>query len=265
MERIKSLFGKLEEKGEKPLIIYATGCDPDFETSLNYFRLIFKYADIVEIGIPFSDPLADGPTIQKAHERALKSGATLKKIIEIASILRNEFPEKGIVLMGYYNPIFVYGEDKFIKDSKEAGVDGFIVPDLPPEEGMEFSKKAKKEGLEPVFLAAPTSTDERLKLIGEASGNFIYYVSLTGTTGMREELQYERICRDIERVKSVTGKKVVVGFGISRKEHIFKLYKSSDGFVVGSAVVNRIENEDLKGLESLLFELKNAIKEAAEK
>jgi len=265
MERVESLFRALESKGEKPLIIYATGCDPDFETSLNYFRLILKYADMVEVGIPFSDPLADGPTIQKAHERALKAGATVSKILKLVSVLREEFPEKVILLMGYYNPIFVYGEDRFIEDSKKAGVDGFIVPDLPPEEGMEFSEKVKESGLEPIFLAAPTSTDDRLQLIGKGSGSFIYYVSLTGTTGVREELQYERILKDVERVKSITGKKVVVGFGISKKEHIFKLYRAPDGFVVGSAVVNKIENGDFKGLENLLSELKNAIKEAAEK
>ncbi len=263
MERVKSLFGKLETKGEKPLIIYAAGCDPDFETSLEYFRIILKYADMVEIGIPFSDPLADGPTIQKAHERALKSGASIKEILRLTSILREEFPGKIIILMGYYNPIFVYGEEKFILDSKNVGVDGFIIPDLPPEEGASFSEKAKKAGLEPVFLAAPTSTDNRLSLIGKVSGNFIYYVSLTGTTGVREDLQYEKILKDIERVKKLTRKKVVVGFGISRKEHILNLSLKADGFVIGSAVVKKIEKNDKEGLVKLLSELKNAIKEAS--
>lgn len=258
MERIEKAF-----EGKKPLIIYATACDPDFNTSLEFFRIILKYADIVEVGMPFSDPLADGPTIQKAHERALKSGANTRKVLELVSILREEFPDKGILLMGYYNPIFVYGEEKFVEDAFRAGADGFIVPDLPPEEGKSFSDFAKSKGLSPVFLAAPTSTDERLKLIAEVTGDFIYYVSLTGTTGAREELDFDAINEDIKRVKTVTGKKVVVGFGISRKRHIISLYEVADGFVVGSAVVKKIETMDKFGLEELLKELKNGIKEAS--
>ncbi|OMH40668.1 tryptophan synthase subunit alpha [Desulfurobacterium indicum] len=251
MGRIEKAF---EEK--KPLIIYATACDPDFNTSLEFFRIILKYADIVEVGMPFSDPLADGPTIQKAHERALKSGANTRKVLELVSVLRKEFPDKGILLMGYYNPIFVYGEEKFVEDAFHAGSDGFIVPDLPPEEGKSFSDLAKSKGLSPIFLAAPTSTDERLKLIAEVTGDFIYYVSLTGTTGAREELDFDAINEDIRRVKTVTGRKVVVGFGISKKRHIINLYEAADGFVVGSAVVKNIEAMDKFGLEELLKELK---------
>ncbi|WP_022847209.1 MULTISPECIES: tryptophan synthase subunit alpha [unclassified Desulfurobacterium] len=258
MKRIEKAF-----KGKKPLIIYATACDPDFDTSLEFFRIILKYADVVEVGMPFSDPLADGPTIQKAHERALKSGANTEKVFELVSVLREEFPDKGILLMGYYNPVFVYGEEKFIDDAAAAGADGFIVPDLPPEEGKNFSEYAKRKGLSPVFLAAPTSTDDRLKLIAEVSGDFIYYVSLTGTTGARDELDYPSIKADIERVKKVTEKKVVVGFGISKKKHIISLYGAADGFVVGSAVVKKIEQLDRLGLEELLRELKNGIKEAS--
>ena len=162
--------------------------------------------------------------------------------------------------MGYYNPIFVYGEERFIRDAKSAGADGFIVPDLPPEEGMDFARKVKSLKLSPVFLAAPTSTDERLKLIGEVTGEFIYYVSVTGITGEREELAYREIERDIERVKKITGKRTVVGFGISKLEHIKQMYNSPDGFVVGSAVVKRVESWDLAGLRELLSSLKAATK-----
>ncbi len=260
MERIKRTFQELEERGEKPLIVYATACDPDCEESIEIFKKIMKFADMVEIGMAFSDPLADGPTIQKAHERALAAGSTTIKVLNLAKKLREAFPEKPLILMGYYNPIFVYGEDNFIKDAKEAGIDGFIVPDLPPEEGMEFSLKVKNAGLSPIFLAAPTSTDERLRLIEKATGDFIYYVSVTGITGEREELAYEKIVKDIERVKRVTGKRTVVGFGISRKEHIINMFKAPDGFVVGSAVVNRIAKKDYQGLEELLSELKEATK-----
>ncbi len=260
MERIRETFKKLRERGEKPLIVYATACDPNCRESLDYFKLILEYADMVEVGMPFSDPLADGPTIQRAHERALSSGANTYRVLELVFSLRESYPEKPIILMGYYNPIFVYGEERFIKDSKEVGVDGFIVPDLPPEEGESFSANAKKEGLSPVFLAAPTSTDERLEKIGRLSGEFIYYVSLTGITGEREELAYKEIEREVSRVKAITGKPTVVGFGISKKEHIRKMYNTPDGFVVGSAVVRRIEEKDRGGLKELLSSLKEATK-----
>ena len=260
MERIKNCFERLEAKGEKPLIVYATACDPNCSKSLEIFRLILKYADMVEIGMPFSDPLADGPTIQKAHERALVAGANTQKVLELVRRIRDFESEKPLILMGYYNPIFVYGEEKFIRDAFQAGVDGFIVPDLPPEEGEDFARKVKSMKLSPIFLAAPTSTDDRVKRIGEVTGEFIYYVSVTGITGEREELAYREIERDIERVKRITGKKTVVGFGISRGKHIKEMYNSPDGFVVGSAVVKRIEQEDYKGLESLLEELKAATK-----
>jgi tryptophan synthase alpha chain len=260
MERIVKSFEELAKKGEKPLIVYATACDPNCTRSLDYFKLILEYADMVEVGMPFSDPLADGPTIQKAHERALASGANTCKVLELVSLLREFTPEKPILLMGYYNPIFVYGEDRFIRDAKACGVDGFIVPDLPPEEGRDFSRKVKSLKLSPVFLAAPTSTDERLKVIGEVTGEFVYYVSVTGITGEREELAYRQVEEDVSRVKRVTGKRAVVGFGISRPEHIRKMYNSPDGFVVGSAVVRRIEEGDFKGLKELLRSLKEATK-----
>lgn len=260
MERIRRTFQELEAKGEKPLIVYATACDPDCDETVEVFRTILSVADMVEVGMPFSDPLADGPTIQKAHERALAAGSTTARVLDLVSRMREEFPEKPIILMGYYNPIFVYGEERFIEDSKRAGADGFIVPDLPPEEGMEFSRKVKESGLSPIFLAAPTSTDERLKLIEEATGEFIYYVSVTGITGEREELAYEEIMRDIERVKRITGKRTVVGFGISRKEHIIKMFRVPDGFVVGSAVVRKVGERDFEGVRRLLVELKGATK-----
>ncbi|WP_457754844.1 tryptophan synthase subunit alpha, partial [Thermovibrio ammonificans] len=150
-----------------------------------------------------------------------------------------------------------------IKDAKAAGADGFIVPDLPPEEGRDFSRKAKSLKLSPVFLAAPTSTDERVRLIGEVTGDFIYYVSVTGITGEREKLAYKQIEEDIARVKRISGKKTVVGFGISRPEHIKEMYNSPDGFVVGSAVVRRIEQEDFEGLRELLSSLKEATKRSS--
>lgn len=260
MERIKTCFDTLEKKGEKPLIIYATGCDPNCSQSLEIFKLILRYADMVEIGMPFSDPLADGPTIQKAHERALNSGANTEKILELVKKIRESESDKPLILMGYYNPMFVYGIDRFIRDASHVGVDGFIVPDLPPEEGEAFSRSAKSMKLSPIFLATPTSTDDRIRKIGTVTGEFIYYVSVTGITGERKELAYSNIERDIERIKRITGKRTVVGFGISDGKHIREMYNTPDGFVVGSAVVKKIEQEDYRGLESLLRELKAATK-----
>jgi tryptophan synthase alpha chain len=260
MERIKNCFESLEAKGEKPLIVYATACDPDCSKSVDIFKLLLEYADMLEVGMPFSDPLADGPTIQKAHERALSAGANTQKVFELVEKLREFEREKPILLMGYYNPIFIYGEEKFIRDAKAVGVDGFIVPDLPPEEGEDFARKVKSLKLSPVFLAAPTSTDERVKKIGKVTGEFIYYVSVTGITGEREKLAYKEIEMDIRRIKEITGKRTVVGFGISRGEHIKEMYNTPDGFVVGSAVVRRIEKGDMNSLRTLLKELKEATK-----
>ncbi len=262
MNRIKETFEELGRKGEKPFIVYSTACDPNCKDSLKAFKLILKYADIVEVGMPFSDPLADGPTIQKAHERALFAGADTEKVLELVSNLRKEFPKKAIILMGYYNPMYAYGMKKFIEDAKKAGADGFIVPDLPPEEGKNFSKTAKSKGLSPIFLAAPTSNSERLKKIGRSSGDLIYYVSVTGITGEREDLAYEKIGSDIRKIKDITNKKVVVGFGISRPEHIKRMYNLADGFVVGSAVVKYVGRSDFKNLEILLKKLKEATREA---
>jgi tryptophan synthase alpha chain len=264
MERIERTFRELEERGEKPLIVYATACDPTCRDSLDYFKLILEYADMVELGMPFSDPLADGPTIQKAHERALAAGANTEKVLELLSLLREFAPEKPVLLMGYYNPIFVYGVERFVKDAKTAGADGFIVPDLPPEEGREFSRVAKSLKLSPVFLAAPTSTDERVKMIGEVTGEFIYYVSVTGITGERENLSYREIELDVARIKAISGKRTVVGFGISSPDHIKQMYNTPDGFVVGSAVVKRIEQGDREGLRSLLASLKEATKSVSQ-
>jgi tryptophan synthase alpha chain len=260
MERIKACFELLEKAGEKPLIVYATACDPRCSKSLEIFRLILRYADMVEIGMPFSDPLADGPTIQKAHVRALSAGANTRRIFELVEELRRDCHDTPFLLMGYYNPIFVYGEKRFVRDAKAIGVDGFIVPDLPPEEGEGFAEFVKSEGLSPVFLAAPTSTDERVAMIGRVTGEFIYYVSVTGITGERESLSFKEIEEDIARIKRITGKRTVVGFGISRGSHIREMYNTPDGFVVGSAVVRRVEENRLEDLRFLLQELKDATK-----
>ncbi len=240
------------------LVIYATLCDPNCEENLKYLKTILKYADILELGIPFSDPLADGPTIQKAHVRALKAGGSLKKSFKVVKILKEEFKNKDIYVMTYYNPVFKYGEENFLKDLKEANGKGFIIPDLPAEEGENISKNAKALNLDPVFLAAPTSDEKRIKLISKVSGDNIYYVSLTGITGARDKLDFENIKKHYLKVKEISKKHVWIGFGISKKEHVQAL-SFADAIVIGSKVVSFIEKNDLKGLEKFLKEIRSEV------
>lgn len=240
------------------LVIYATLCDPNCIRSMDYLKTILDYADILELGIPFSDPLADGLTIQKAHFRALKAGGNLKKSFEVVSKLKESFPEKKIYIMTYYNPVFKYKEDKFLNNLKEVNGDGFIIPDLPAEEGKELSKKAKALNLDPVFLVAPTSDENRIALISKVSGKNIYYVSLTGITGARESLDFENIKKHYLKVKEISNKTVWIGFGISKKEHVRAL-NFADAIVIGSKVVSFIEKDDIKGLKNFLKDIREEI------
>ncbi len=240
------------------LVIYATLCDPNCQKTLDYLKTILDYADILELGIPFSDPLADGLTIQKAHFRALKAGGNLEKSFEVIRKLKENFQERDIYIMTYYNPVFKYKENRFLTNLKEAKGSGFIIPDLPAEEGEEISKKAKSLGLDPVFLAAPTSDEKRIFLISKVSGKNIYYVSLTGITGARETLDFENIKKHYLKVKKISNKIVWIGFGISRREHI-KALNFADAIVIGSKVVSFIEKEDLRGLKNFLKEIREEV------
>ncbi len=238
--RIEEKFKKLKEANQKALIPFITAGDPDLDTTK---RLVIEMeragADIIELGVPFSDPIADGPAIQKASYRSLKSGTTLKKIIGIVKELRRT-TEIPLVLMTYYNPVFKYGISEFVRDATDAGVDGIIIPDLPPEEGEGIIEEGKRHNLNTIFLLAPTSTKERIKIVASASTGFIYYVSLTGVTGARKSLP-ETVEASVNKIRKATDKPIAVGFGISTAEQAKRIASFADGVIVGSAIVNVIE------------------------
>ncbi len=247
-------------QNKKPLICYFMAGYPSIEDSLKTaFSLIEVGADILEVGLPFSDPVADGPTIQVAHEKAVKDGITPLDVFNITSKIKEKHPEIPLILMTYYNPIFKFGEKDFCEKAKENGIDGFIVPDLPPEEASNFKKLANETGISTIFLLAPTSNEERIKLVSDFSDDFIYYVSLTGITGERDKLPWEEIKSQVSRIKSITDKKVAVGFGVSKKEHTQILSEFADGIIVGSAVVKLQGSRDFNGIKSLVKQLKEGI------
>jgi len=195
--------------------------------------------DLIELGIPFSDPLADGPTIQRASQRALSNGVNTGAILKMVRSVRKKI-NLPLVFMTYYNLVAHYGLGKFVKDSKASGVDGIIIPDLPPEEGQELSKVSKKEDFSVIFLAAPTSTKDRLKVISDKSTGFIYYVSLTGVTGARKKLPKDVISH-VKSLKRITKKPICVGFGISEPKQAKRIANVADGVIVGSALIKIIE------------------------
>tara|TARA_Y100000590_G_scaffold396430_1_gene477149 strand:+ start:990 stop:1775 length:786 start_codon:yes stop_codon:yes gene_type:complete len=236
VSRIKDRLASLN--GNKALVAFYTAGDPDLDASKEIFAVIEKNgADIVEIGVPFSDPLADGPTIQASSYRSLNNGTTLKKIIRMVADIRKT-SELPVVLMTSFNPIFVYGKKEFVADAVKAGVDGVIIPDLPHEEAEEFLAIA--DGLDMIFLLAPTSTPDRIQQIGKISKGFIYYISLTGTTGTKESLSVG-LEEKVSEIKNSVPLPVLVGFGISGPEQAAEAAKVSDGVILGSAIVKLIE------------------------
>lgn len=248
-------------KDQKPLICYFMAGYPSLEKSYETAKaLIEAGADILEVGLPFSDPVADGPTIQVAHEKAVKDGITPVNVFQLTQKIKQDFPDTPLILMTYYNPIFVMGEEKFCQMAKDSGIDGFIVPDLPPEEAEGFKQIVNKNGLDMIFLLAPTSHEDRIKKIGDMSDSFIYYVSLTGITGERETLPWQELEEKVKQIKEITGKFVAVGFGVSKKEHTQKLSKIADGVIVGSAVVKLQGKADIEGIKNLVKELKEGLK-----
>lgn len=254
---ISETFQRLRREGKKAFIPYIMAGDPDFEGTREMVRLFEECgADIVELGVPFTDPLADGPTIQRASERALQNGVTLRKVISHVKWFRQSI-KIPIVLMTYYNPIFKYGLKPFITDAQEAGIDGVIIPDLPLDEAAEFIKLAKKAHICTIFLLAPTSTNERIRKLAKASTGFIYYVSITGITGAALLLDgsMEEV---ISRIKKFTDKPIAVGFGVSTPEEASAVAKISDGVIIGSAIVKRLHGSYTE-LKQYLTSLREAI------
>lgn len=240
MSRIDKKFKELKQLKKKAFIAFISAGDPDLKTTADLVIALGNAGvDIIELGIPFSDPLADGPTIQASFERALKKGVTVPKILQMVGQVR-KFSQTPIALMTSYNPVFHYGEEKFIKDAKAAGVDGIIIPDLPPEEAKTLIALARKADISTVFFFSPTTAAHRVKRISDASTGFIYYVSLTGVTGARTALPADLI-EKIKKAKRSTKKPVCVGFGISTREQVKAISAVSDGVIVGSAIVKEIE------------------------
>jgi tryptophan synthase alpha chain len=238
--RIDRRFAELRKDGRAALVTFLTAGDPDHDTSLAILKAVPQAgADMVELGMPFTDPMADGPAIQASSLRALKSGQTLKKTLAMVRTFRQTDEQTPIVLMGYYNPIYIYGVDRFLADAKSAGVDGLIVVDLPPEEDDELCVPALRAGLNFVRLATPTTDDKRLPAVLANTSGFVYYVSVTGITGMAAP-DTTRVTEAVARIKRHTRLPVAVGFGVKTATHARAIAAGADGVVVGSALVEAV-------------------------
>ena len=240
--RIDKRFSELNKQGRAGLVTFLMAGDPDHETSLAIAKALPKAgADVIELGMPFTDPMADGPAIQAAGLRALKAGATLKKTLALVRDFRKGESDTPIVLMGYYNPIYIYGVDKFLVDAKAAGVDGLIVVDLPPEEDEELCIPALKAGLNFIRLATPTTDDKRLPAVLTNTSGFVYYVSITGITGAATP-QADKVSSAVARIKRHTKLPVAVGFGVRTAEQARGIVAGADAVVVGSALVDALRS-----------------------
>jgi tryptophan synthase alpha chain len=248
MDPIRAVFGRLRRSRRKALMPFIMGGDPDLPTTGELLRVLAESgADLIEVGVPFSDPLADGPTIQRASSRALARGTTPGAVLECVRRAAARVPAP-ILLLSYWNPIMQYGRGRsrgaegaaFLRDARAAGCSGVIVPDLPVEEGQGFRQAALRAGVAPIFLAAPTSPPDRLRRIARCSEGLIYYVSLTGTTGARRRLSHEWL-DGVRQLKLITTKPVCVGFGISTPSQAASVARAADGVIVGSALIRTME------------------------
>ena len=241
MSRIKSTFEHLAGEGRKALIPFITAGDPDAQLTLALLHtLVEAGADVIELGVPFSDPMADGPTIQRASERALAKGMTLRKVLELVVAFRTSNAETPIVLMGYANPIEAMGLEKFAAAAAKAGVDGVLIVDYPPEEAVAFGAAMKAQGIDPIFLLAPTSTATRIAQVAEVASGYVYYVSLAGVTGSGA-LNIEAVAERLPLIREKTGLPVGVGFGIRDAATAARIAGIADAVVVGSRIIEEIE------------------------
>ncbi|OUS11360.1 tryptophan synthase subunit alpha [Rhodospirillales bacterium 47_12_T64] len=243
--RLEKRFADLRAEGRGGLVTFLTAGDPDYDTSLEIVKgLPEAGADVIELGMPFSDPMADGPAIQASSLRALRKGMTLKKTLELVKSFREDNQDTPIILMGYYNPVYIYGVDAFLKDAKEVGVDGFIIVDLPPEHDDEFCMPALEQGLHFIRLTTPTTVGERLPKVLNNTSGFVYYVSILGITGTGTASQ-DNIKQAVTRIKAGTDLPVAVGFGIRTPEQAASIAQVADASVVGSAIIDKLkENLD---------------------
>ncbi len=261
MSRIASMFERTRQQGRIALMPYLPIGYPNVETTLALApALVEAGADLFELGVPYSDPQADGATIQHATHQALLNGVTPRVCLEVAAALRRAVGAP-LVLMGYYNPIARFGDRAFCRAAEESGVDGLIVPDLPPDEADELRSAASDHHLDLIFMVAPTSTDERLRIAVEAASGFVYCVSLSGVTGARSQLA-AGLGEYLDRVRGFTELPLVVGFGISRTEHVREVARHADGAIVASALVDRLDklapSEQVEGAARYVRELADA-------
>lgn len=241
MSRIKSTFDRLAAAGRKALIPFITAGDPDAALSLPLMHaLVAAGSDVIELGVPFSDPMADGPTIQRASERALAKGMTLRKVLDLVQAFRTTDANTPVVLMGYANPIEAMGLDKFAAAAAAAGVDGVLVVDYPPEEAAAFGAAMKANGMDPIFLLAPTSTAARIEQVAEIASGYVYYVSLAGVTGSGA-LNVDAVAERLPLIRERTGLPVGVGFGIRDASTAARIAAIADAVVVGSRIIEEIE------------------------
>jgi tryptophan synthase alpha chain len=242
MSRIKQTFSRLAEQGRKALIPFITAGDPDPEATLPLMHaLVEGGADIIELGVPFSDPMADGPTIQRASERALAKGMTLRKVLELVKHFRTTNADTPVVLMGYANPVEAYGIEPFARDARAAGVDGVLIVDYPPEECAEFSAALKREQLDPIFLLAPTSMESRFEEVAQIGSGYLYYVSLKGVTGSGQ-IDLDEVAARIPLIRSKARMPVGVGFGIRDGATAARIARFADAVVIGSRIIEEIES-----------------------
>jgi len=271
--RIEARFAALKQQGRAALVTFTMAGDPDYATSLAIAQALPNAgADVIELGMPFTDPMADGPAIQAAGLRALRSGQNMKRTLQVVREFRKADDATPIVLMGYYNPIYIYGVDKFLADAKAAGVDGLIVVDLPPEEDEELCLPALKAGLNFIRLATPTTDDKRLPAVLNNTSGFVYYVSITGITGAATP-DAAKVSSAVARIKRHTGLPVAVGFGVKTAAHARAIAQGADGVVVGSALVEALRQSldrqggatpgTVKAVTDLVAELAEGVRAAA--
>jgi tryptophan synthase alpha chain len=268
--RIDKRFADLKREGRAALVTFVTAGDPDYETSLAIIKGLPKAgADIIEFGMPFTDPMADGPAIQEAGLRALKAGQTLIKTLAMVREFRAGDDTTPVVLMGYYNPIYIYGVERFLKDAKVAGIDGLIIVDLPPEEDQELCLPALKAGLNFIRLATPTTDEKRAAAVFQNTSGFVYYVSVLGITGTKTP-DLKSVEQNVIRLKGHTSLPIAVGFGVKTAEQARSIARNADGVVVGSALVNAVKNnltkagkptpETVKAVHALVSEIAQGVR-----
>lgn len=261
MDRLAQCFTTIGKQNSKALVTFITAGDPDLVTTAEMIHLLEEAgADIIELGMPFSDPMADGPTIQLSSERALAAGTTLDDILSMVSAVRTT-SSIPIILMGYLNPIHAYGYDRFTRDAAQAGVDGVLLVDMPPEESREFLRSAAGHGLNVIFLLTPTSDKSRIATVAELGKGFIYYVTVTGVTGARQEVSAS-LAAEMGKIRKKIKLPIVAGFGISTPQQAASVAGLADGVVVGSAIVKLFQQHSGKKLKSEVSHFVSALKQA---